>query len=111
MKKHVLNEYHGKYEFVLSEELDSDKFKDTSKYKFVFDLDKITYSRTYFERVPQTNVVQSKSRDYTTASYYILDRQKDIRYYSPITSSFFAKLIQSYMINLEKERLKKASTF
>lgn len=101
MKKHVINEYHGKYEFVLKKDLYDDKYDDTSKYRYLLDLNKIEYSNYAYSGRDEwrTNYV-------TTAAYYILDREENLTYESPMTSSFFAKIIQAYMINLEKERLK-----
>ncbi|MTI31418.1 hypothetical protein [Xanthovirga aplysinae] len=92
LKKHVSNEYHGKYEFILRKDLDSDKFKDTSQYRYVFDYDR---GSSFTGGIAATN-----------ASYFIFDRKEDVKYISPLTSSFFSRLIQGYMINLEKERLK-----
>ncbi|WP_027002418.1 hypothetical protein [Hugenholtzia roseola] len=101
VKKQVSNEYHGKYEFVLRDQVNSDKYKDKSKYRYVFDLNTIHKSRATY------NTTTTYYSDITTtASYYILDRRTNIVYRSPVTSSFYSKLIQAYMINLEAVRLK-----
>lgn len=102
MKKHVINEYGGLYEFVLREDLHSDKYNDFSKYRYVFDYNEITRSK----QVRNSTTGMMDTQDTTTASYYILDRKKDMQYISPFTSSFFGKLIKAYMRNLEKERLR-----
>ena len=100
MKKHVENEYHGKYEFVLRENLNSDEFKDTSNYRYIFDIEKIEKTSTFYVsgRFQTRNVIVN--------SLGIFDRQAGIMYKSNVTSSFSSKIIQAYMINLEKERLK-----
>jgi hypothetical protein len=101
MEKHVLNEYHGKYEFVLRQELSSEKYKNTLKYRYVFDLNKLNYSSSSYN----SSLNKYENNTITTASYYIIDRKENITYKSPMTSSFFSKLIQAYMINLETVRL------
>jgi hypothetical protein len=43
---------------------------------------------------------------YTSASFFIHDRIDNSVYKSPITSSYFGKILKAYVGNLEKERLK-----
>lgn len=99
MKKHVTAQYHGEYEFVLPKDLEAENYKDVSKYRYVFDRDKSSYSRY----TPQK---ASGQTTYTTSSYFIFDRKTNKTYEFSMTSSFYAKIIQGYMIGLEKERLK-----
>lgn len=101
MIKHVKAEYHGKYEFVLRTDLDSVKYLDTNMYRYVFDVDKSRSDNVFFDTSTNTYTGSTTSSD-----YYILDRVTDIKYSSVVQSSFFARLIQGYMIALERERLK-----
>ncbi|ANQ49385.2 hypothetical protein MY04_2011 [Flammeovirga sp. MY04] len=101
MKRYVSSEYHGKYEFVLRDEIYSDKYKDTSKYRYVFDLNKLNRTTSTYN----PSLGRMESNTITTAAYFITDRKENITYNSPMTSSFFAKLIEAYMINLEAVRL------
>jgi len=100
IEKHVTNEYKGQYEFVLREDIYNEKYNDIDKYRYLFDLDVITKNvNTYSGTEAYTNQIRS-------ASYFILDRKTNDTYQSPVTSSFFSKIIQAYMINLEATRLK-----
>ncbi|PWJ28750.1 hypothetical protein [Sediminitomix flava] len=102
MKKHVSNEYHGKYEFVMRKDINSDKYQNTSKYKYLFDFEKLQYKTTHSADTPSG----FETITITTASYYLFDRDENITYKCPNTSSYFSRIIQAYMINLENERIK-----
>lgn len=99
MKKHVSNEYHGKYEFVLKDSINNFKYNDWKNYRYIFDTKIYETSATYY---PDGSTQPGSM----SGSYYILDRFYRKKYQSDVASSFFAKLIQAYMIILEKERLK-----
>lgn len=102
MKKHVTNEFHGKYEFVLEDDLNLEKYNDTITYRFVFDR-KIRKGQTSSFNY-DTNKYDS-SPTYSN-SYFITDRKKNKTYQCPIRAASFSKLIEAYMINLEEVRLK-----
>jgi len=99
VKKHVTNHFHGKYKLVLKNELESDKYKDVSVYRFVLD------------RTIERNLGSGKNSDnYTyTNDFQIFDRKMDKTYDCPIRAASFSKLLEAYMINLEKVRLKNKS--
>lgn len=98
LRKHVTNEYNGKYEFVLKDSLTNRKYSSW-KYRYVFDTEIHETSATFYG----DGSVQAGSM---SGSYYIYDKFTWKKYDSEVASSFFAKLIQAYMIILEKERLK-----
>ena len=102
MKKLVKKEYHGKYEFVLKENLYSEKYKNHDTYRYVFDRNVSVNSNYVFN--PQTN--RGENRKTTSSAFFITDRKKGTTYKCPMTSSFFAGIIHGYVINLEKERVK-----
>ena len=102
MKKHVSNEYHGKYEFIAKGEVDSEKFKDKSTYRYIFNYRETPYEITTVD--PVSNV--PKQVTFMASTYFIYDRITYKRYEAPFTSRYSLKIIQGYMINLEKERLK-----
>lgn len=99
MKKHIEAEYKGKYIFVLEDELSSDEYKDTNKYRYEFNHD---------TKVRQVSTVGSDGfPDKTTVSsawYYIKDRKTQKKYSGGMGSSFHSKLIKAYVMNLEKLR-------
>jgi hypothetical protein len=99
LKKHVINEYHGKYEFVLEENLYDKKYRDSSKYRFVF-------NRNITSSSYGGSSAGGGQSSVPTNSFFIIDNKEHKTYESPMTSGMFAKVIQVYMINLEKERLK-----
>lgn len=98
MKENVKKEYHGKYEFVLRKDIDTKKYNDKNKYRYIFDEDKSTY------KIDGTKPAANNS--VSTMIYSIYDRKEDKSYSSGFSSSFFAKSIQAYMINLEQVRKK-----
>ncbi len=93
--KHVKENYHGNYEFVTKVEFDFITYRDITKYRYIFDMNR---------RVWYSQMSNNYSRSF---QYSITDLKEKIVYKCPVTSSFYSKLILAYMINLEKERLKK----
>ncbi|MBN8642256.1 MAG: hypothetical protein J0L86_10640 [Flavobacteriales bacterium] len=101
MRKHIKNIYKGKYEFVLESDLNSSKYSDKNTYRFLFDYDAGSTSS-----VGHNNVTgRTEAMSLPTSSYYIKDRKNDKIYHSNFSSGFFSKLIQAYVINMEKVRL------
>lgn len=100
LKKYFKENYHGPYVFVDSDKIDSELFKDTDSYRYIFDVDRRTDNKLKF------NVFKKRFEpDGTTWNkYYVKDRQTGKYYYGQVESGFFAKLIEAYTINLEKTR-------
>mgnify|MGYP007063402643 CR=1 FL=1 len=87
MKMHVKNIYKGEYILVLESELNSSKYSDLGKFKYLFDYDR------------------SGTIDTPSSEYYIKDRESGKYYRSHISSSSFGKLIQVYTTQMENARL------
>lgn len=102
VKKHVEKEYHGKYEFVNIKNIEAEKYNDTIKYRYTFDGEKVTNTVSSYN----STTGKTEERDITTHSFFIMDNITGVTYRSPVTSDHFSRLIQAYMINLEKERMK-----
>ena len=103
MKKHVANEYHGKHTFATWDEVDAGgEYGDVDSYRYVFSGD--------IREIDGGDNGPFMNTKMTTESFYIYDRKDAKTYRSPFTSSFFAKVIQAYVINLEKERVKGSSS-
>lgn len=91
LKKHVTELYKGAYVFVDKEALNDPQYSDAQKYRYIFDYDLKT---------------SGHGADKTYAyDFYVIDRAEDKKYDAKFTSSFFSKLIQAYMVNLENQRL------
>jgi len=101
MKKHIKKNYNGKYEFVLESDLNSEKYNDSDKYRYLFDYNAGSVQSTSFSS--PTNGFET--RNLPTSSYFIKDRKSNEYYFSNISSGFFSKLIEAYSINMEKVRL------
>jgi len=99
MKENVKKEYHGEYEFVLKKDIDTDKYSDTDKYRYVFDEGTSSYKIN-----PTSNTYANNS--VSTMKFSIYDRKEDKLYSSGFSSSYFSTSIKAYMINLEQQRIK-----
>lgn len=97
MQKRVSQEYHGKFVFVYEEDFDPKKY-DPEEYRYVFNLELTSY--TYYDSF------NNSTGRRILASYFIIDRVEKRKSYCTMLTSSFSKLIQAYMINLEKQRLK-----
>jgi hypothetical protein len=99
MIKNVKKIYHGKYVFVSAEDLETPKYADRNKYRYVFDGN--TTANRSSEYSPSSGYKNSTTY---SDSYFVFDRLKDEHYHARFTSSFFSALIRAYMTNLEKKR-------
>ena len=88
MKKHLENEYNGKYILLLEEELENNEYSNKNEYRYVFH-----YNVRY--------AVMANGADMKASNYYIYDRKEDKDYNSDVTTGLFSKMIESYLINLE----------
>ena len=101
MKKHISKYYKGQYEFVLQSDLSDAKYDDLSTYKYVFDYNALSSQGNYYNNASGS----FENRTIPSSRYYIYDREANQYYLSNLTSGFFSKLIQAYVIKLEKVRL------
>lgn len=100
MKKHVKKRYKGDYEFVLESDLDNPKYSDMDNYRYLFDYNAGSVSA--MGRNAATGTMQPVNLP--TSSYYIKDRKQNVYFSNNFSSGFFSKLIEAYVINLEKAR-------
>lgn len=91
MRKHVEENYFGKYVFLLSEEISEEVYTDLDTYRYVFDYN-------------AGSVLGQNGRPLPTSSYYIYDRKENVYYYSDAYSGMFGKLILAYTLSLERVR-------
>jgi hypothetical protein len=100
LKKHVEENYKGKYKYVLMKDLEKDEFKDKSVYRYTF-----------------TNEISSYRRDATAAygtagnlavssQFYIYDRLEGKNYSPGIASGLFSANMRGCIRGIEKERSK-----
>lgn len=92
VKKHVINEYHGKYKFMLYSDIGKDGTDDVSKFRYIF------------------HGFRTRSKDFdgsmhTEFQYYIIDRLEEETYNCPFVANGYGQLIKKYMIALEHTRL------
>lgn len=87
--------YSGKYVLAYKHEIDS-KYPDKIKYRFIMDYD--SESSGYF--------VSGKYNQTQHYQYYILDRNRDIKYKKKGASSYFALEMKSYLKAIESARKK-----
>ena len=93
MKKHIENNYKGKYEFVTKNNLFSSKYDNKDKYRYVFE------HKT-------TNANPISGPNYSVFSYQIRDRKTNKTYTNGVYSSYFSKLIEAYVLAMERARTK-----
>lgn len=106
IRKQGEKHYHGPKEFVLMEELNTEKYDDTDTYRYYISSD-LTIKRNEVPNLQKRNAADPDFVTRTVASYnlFVVDRKEDLTYDWPITSSFFGKLMKSYVRALEKKRL------
>lgn len=97
LKKYFKQNYKGKYVFVSMKELETEKYKDVEKYRYMFTYAKISGSVYYIDNKTSTPL--------SSSNYFIYDRKTDTEYNSTFHSSFFGKTIDAYTANMEKQRL------
>lgn len=100
MRKHIEDNYRGKYVFLLKEELESDKYGNLDEYRYLLDYNAGSVLNTSFNTGGNL-----ETRNLPTSSYYIYDRKMKEHYFSGTTSGMFGKLILAYSISLESVRV------
>lgn len=102
LKKGTEKNYHGPHVYINEKDIHSPEYADSTKYRYLFSRSVSSYSNRQFSAQSGT----FSNSNITTNSFGIYDRMTGITYKCPVTSSFFAKLIESYMSKLEEQRLK-----
>lgn len=109
LKKNVKKNYKGNFEFVSLDELNSnDKYKDLSKYRFVFDYnyqsvgDQIIRN-TFANGNLNTSSFSFRPAFYNVKKFMIVDRKEQQLYYCKLTSSYWSKLQKVYLKKMNKK--------
>lgn len=102
LKRGTEKYFHGLHVYINEKDIRSSQYADSSKYRYLFSRSVSSYSNSTFNAQSGT----FDKSNITTNSLGIYDRVTGITYLCPVTSSFFAKLIESYMAKLEEQRLK-----
>jgi hypothetical protein len=100
LKKHVTEQYQGKYEFIQKGKLAQPPYNDIVKYPYVFGVTQRNSSSTSYDASAKRSVTQYSAEYY----HFVLDRKQDKKYTIFFATSSFGLQIKSYMINLEKKR-------
>lgn len=95
LRKHFKRNYRGNHLFVDNEELNSPRYADAERYRYVF-----------FANIIRMGAGSNASASY---SYYVYDRMTKRTHTPTLSGSWFAAYIKGYAINLEKQRAKNAS--
>lgn len=100
VKKAVKNNYFGEYVFVTREDLEKEEYKNTTKYRYLFD-----YADGSKRQVTATN---SSGISYPTTitfkQYFIMDLKTNFVYKSGAEFSYFSEAMKAYFENLEATR-------
>lgn len=99
LKKYFKKNYKGKYIFLTQKQLDTEKYRDSTKYRYIF-----TY-KAYTSRI-STDPSKTYDISVPSSNYYIHDKKEKKDYNCGASSSYFGKYIDIYTLNLEKQRLK-----
>ncbi|WP_350288235.1 hypothetical protein [uncultured Croceitalea sp.] len=108
LKSNIRKVYNGDYELVHKFDLNLEKYTDKSKYRFIFDFEKESYS---YHSNNQTIYGQSALTGANNATgqvrrFAITDRTDDKKYVMKMTSGFWSKLQRMYLKNMEEVRAK-----
>lgn len=95
LRKHFKRNYRGNHLFVDNEELNTPRYADAERYRYVF-----------FVNIIKFGYGSGGGASYT---YFVYDRVTKKTHTPRISGSWFAAYIKGYVINLEKQRAKNAS--
>ncbi|WP_431244346.1 hypothetical protein ACQ9BO_08475 [Flavobacterium sp. P21] len=104
--KSAAKRYLGKYEFITYDKIESEKYKDKTIYRYVFDYDEGTSRTVYYSGNSQFHTPPSSST-IIFKQFYVRDRFTNKQYKCGYESAYFGKALKAYMENLE---LKRSST-
>lgn len=100
-KKAVKKKYHGEYVFVTREDLEKEEYKNTTKYRYLFDYaDGSTGSHFVTNSTGNTYITTFKFKQ-----YYVMDLKNNITYKSGAEFSFYGEAMKVYFENLEALRV------
>ncbi len=95
LKKNVKKIYKGNSEIISTEELNSNtEYRNTEKYRYIFDYDYKSYSYTKSDGSFGNGQVKK---------FYVLDRKNEKKYKSPMTSGYWSKLQKVYLKKLNEK--------
>jgi len=98
MRKAFKKNYTGPYELVDNGDLNSSKYSDKEKYRYIFSWD----AGTGYTVITDSG----RSRSGTYKRFYVMDRLEDKKYSSGAEFTFFAKALRVYVENLDVQRAK-----
>ncbi|WP_196894359.1 hypothetical protein [Aureivirga marina] len=102
LKKYLKKYYSGKYKIITKDDLTNEKYKDENKFRYVFDYSKKSAGYKF-----DVNAMdRSREYLYKVRKFYVYDRIEKKTYSSRITSSFWAKILKTYLNNLNTELVK-----
>ncbi|KAF2331903.1 hypothetical protein [Flavobacterium daemonense] len=101
--KSAAKRYLGKYEFITADQIESEKYKQKTIYRYVFDYDEGS-SVTVNDAVRTQYTTINSSHTLIHKQFYVRDRMTDKKYKSGYESTYFGKALKAYMENLELKR-------
>ena len=108
LKSNIRKVYRGNYELVSKEELKSNKYSDTDKYRYAFDFKKVFYSYHSNNSVIYGQSANTGMKNATgqVRRFAITDRTDNKDYVMSMTSGYWSKLQRMYLKNMEEVRAK-----
>lgn len=103
LKSNIKKVYKGNYELVSNSDMASGKYDDVSKYRYLFDFERETWS--YHSNNSVIHGPGGGTSTSTVRRFAILDRKDGKMYVMPMTSGFWSKLQRMYLKNMEEVRL------
>jgi len=101
--KKATKSYLGTYEFVTEDQINSDKYRNKTIYRYIFDYSNGSTSSIIYHDTFNHNTATTRSH-VTFKQFYIKDRYADKTYISNYESGYFARAMKAYMQNLEIKR-------
>ncbi len=107
LKRNIKKAYQGNYELVSKEALNSAKYADKDKYRYIFDFKKEFYSYHSDNAVIYGQSAHTGMKNATgqVRRFGITDRIDKKDYVMSMTSGFWSKLQRMYIKNMETVRL------
>lgn len=103
LKRKIKKSYNGNYVLISDHELNSKKYSDLEKYRYVFTYKQGTKITTSVQTI---NGFTSGGNSYILQKFYVYDRLKKIEFISGAEFKFWAKSMEIYLKQLENQRIK-----
>lgn len=103
LKRKIEKSYNGNYVLISDNELNSKKYSDLKKYRYLFTYKEGTKITTSIQTI---NGFTSGGSSYILKKLYVYDRLKKNEFISGAEFKFWAKSIEIYLEQLEKQRIK-----